>query len=342
MTMPTRSLKVCLPTVLHSRHKLICFIECALGVVTEKAANYIKMNAESSAKDAASSQLQKEKIALQKHRWIPVTLVDRKQLSQDTRSYTFQLPDDSNVLGLGTCQHVQIGFHLKDRMLVRSYTPTRPLLPCPKLQNGHSQRDKQETSPEDGHGTFELTVKTYFPDDNQPGGALSNILDCMPIGEEVELKGPTGEIVYNGNGNFVIEGKERHFDKVSLVLGGSGLTPGYSLLARILLTKGDKTQIRVVDANKSEGDILLREQLDEFERNSNGQLHVTHVLSHPSDKWDGYKGYINADIIRESLFEPAEEAVTFLCGPPAMIQKAALPALRGKLSIGIYRRMYTD
>lgn len=56
--------------------------------------------------------------------------------------------------------------------------------------------------------------------------------------------------VWNGEDNFVIEGKQRHFDGVSLVLGGSGLTPGLSLLARILLTGGNDTKISVVDVNK--------------------------------------------------------------------------------------------
>ncbi|WZH46568.1 nitrate reductase NADH [Fusarium acuminatum] len=180
----------------------------------------------------------------------------------------------------------------------------------------------------DGDGTFELTVKTYFPDENQPGGALSNILDCMPIGEEVELRGPTGEIIYNGNGNFTIENQERHFDHVSLVLGGSGITPGYSLLARILLSSGDKTKIRVVDANKTEADILLKDELDEFESTSNGQLKVTHVLSHAGEGWKGKTGHVNEDIIKESLFGPSEKSAVFLCGPPAMIQKAALPVLK--------------
>jgi nitrate reductase (NAD(P)H) len=259
---------------------------------------------------------------LQKHRWVPVKLVDRKPISDDTRAYTFQLPDDKPDLGLGTCQHVQLGFHLKDRMLIRSYTPTKPLLP-----DGMKQ-DASEKDVRDGSGTFELTVKTYFPTDAQPGGAMSNILDCMPIGEEIEIRGPTGEIVYNGHGSFTISDKVYTFDKINLVLGGSGITPGYSLLARALLSSDDKTQIRVVDANKSEKDILLKEELDHFERSNGGRLKVTHVLSHPGDEWKGKKGHVDADIIRESLFEPGEKTGVFLCGPPAMIQKAALPALR--------------
>lgn len=157
---------------------------------------------------------------------------------------------------------------------------------------------------------------------------MSIILDCMPIGEEIEIRGPTGEIVYNGNGSFTISGKEYTFNKINLVLGGSGITPGYSLIARVLLSSDDKTQIRVVDTNKSKKDILLREKLDEFEKNSDGRLRITHVLSHPSDEWTGNKGHMDADIIKEGLLEQDSETGVFLCGPPAMIQKAALPALK--------------
>ncbi len=220
-------------------------------------------------------------------------------------------------------------------MLVRSYPPTRPLLPEAESDkqavkvNGHDGSKKAHTSTRDGDGTFDLTVKTYFPDSDQPGGAMSNILDCIPLGEEVEIRGPTGDIVYNGNGSFVIEGRERHFTKVSMVVGGSGLTPAYSLLARVLLTKGDKTQLRVVDANKTEGDILLHQELSDFEKNAGGQLKVTHVLSAAGDDWKGLTGHVNEDIIKDALFPPGDDSVVFLCGPPPMIQKAALPALRG-------------
>lgn len=300
--------------------------ECAIGVVTEKAMQYIKANAEANAKEMAKTA-GGDDLRLQTHRWIPAKLLKRTELSKDTRAYEFELPNDDGILGLGTCQHVQVGFHLKDRMLIRSYTPTKPLLPRPQRSSGKADDEH------DGCGTFELTVKTYFPTKDQPGGALSNILDCMPIGEQVELRGPTGEIIYNGNGKFVINDQEQTFQKISLVVGGSGLTPAYSLLARILLSKGDETKIRVVDANKSEADILLKGELDDFEKQHSEQLKITHVLSHPSDEWKGKKGHVNEDILKEALFEPGKGSAVFLCGPPAMIQKAALPALRGNFAI---------
>ncbi|KAK3939189.1 hypothetical protein QBC46DRAFT_438367 [Diplogelasinospora grovesii] len=313
--------------------------ECILGRVSEKAAKFIKANAEAAAREKANSQ-GVEGLALQKHRWVPVKLVARKQISEDTKTYTFQLPDGKKALGLGTCQHVQIGFHLRDKMVIRPYTPTRPLLPPTdatpdKGMSGNDSEMVQELA--DGKGTFDLTVKVYFPDENQPGGALSNILDCVPIGEEVEMRGPTGDIIYHGNGKFTIEGKERRFERVSLVLGGSGLTPGYSLIARILLTPGDHTKVRVVDANKTEDDILLKEELDGFGRDYGGeQFKIAHVLSHPSDKWKGLKGHVTGDILKANLFPPekgerdkgSEGSVMFLCGPPGMIQGAVLPALR--------------
>ncbi|KAF5004145.1 hypothetical protein FDECE_9359 [Fusarium decemcellulare] len=308
--------------------------ECELGVVTEKAANFIKHNAEAAAKDAAASKSKDEHLALEKHRWVPIKLVDRQKVSEDTSTYTFQLPKDKTILGLETCQHVQIGFHMLDKMLIRPYTPTKPLLPPPKPNESPEEGTDEKLVKEnaeplrDGNGQFELTVKTYFPDKDQPGGALSNILDCIPIGEEVEVRGPMGEIVYHGNGNFVIENKTHHFNQVSLVLGGSGITPGYSLIARILLSAGDKTQIRVIDANKTECDILLRSELEEFEKMSDGQMKITHVLNDAGNDWKGKTGFINEGMIKETLFGPSKSSAVFLCGPPAMIQKAALPALK--------------
>jgi nitrate reductase (NAD(P)H) len=184
----------------------------------------------------------------------------------------------------------------------------------------------------DGQGTFTLVVKTYFPTTSQPGGAMSNILDTIPLGESVDIRGPTGSILYNGQSHFTINSMARNFRNVNLVLGGSGITPGYAMLARAVLGNGeDMMRVRVVDGNKSQRDILLRSDLQDLETKSEGRLKVTHVLSHPEDGWDGLKGHVDAHVLRDHLFDPDDETVTFLCGPPGMIQKSALPALIGML-----------
>jgi nitrate reductase (NAD(P)H) len=87
----------------------------------------------------------------------------------------------------------------------------------------------------------------------------------------------------------------------------------------------------VVDANKSESDILLRSELEDLEKKSHGRVKVTHVLSHPSEKWTGVRGHVNEEVIKKHLFGPDEDsAAVFLCGPPGLIQKGAMPALRGE------------
>jgi nitrate reductase (NAD(P)H) len=86
---------------------------------------------EASAKDKAqSAQQQSEdgRLALQKHHWVPVKVLNRRAVSEDTRTNTFELPPGKPELGLGTCQHIQVGFQLKEKMLVRPYTPTRPVM----------------------------------------------------------------------------------------------------------------------------------------------------------------------------------------------------------------------
>lgn len=232
------------------------------------------------------------------------------RLSEDTHRYTFGLPPPAKKLGLKTGQHVQVGFHFKDRLIVRPYTPVRPII-------------KSEDD-----GTFDLVVKTYFPDENQPGGTLSNILDCLREGQEIEVKGPSGELQYRGNGRFTVDDKEYKFDNVSLVLGGSGITPGYQVIARILKNKDDKTKVKVIDANKTEGDILMSGDFDEFSKSHKDQFDIVHVLAEPGDRWKGLKGLVNEDIIQKHAFEPGENSVALLCGPPTMIQKVVLPALK--------------
>ncbi|KAK4174295.1 nitrate reductase [NADH] [Triangularia setosa] len=334
--------------------------ECILGGVTEKTADFIKQTAKSQTPSTSVESPPNSPLALEQHRWIPVKLLARHQVSPDTRTYTFALPKGKTELGLGTCQHVQLGFHLQDKMLVRPYTPTRPILPStinapptppasPNTPIAPSKKYRKKKNrkcsldiSDEAHApptpsTFDLTIKTYFPTPSQPGGALSNLLDCLPLGEEVELRGPTGDIVYTGHGNFTISSpysptsspRNLHFTHISLVLGGSGITPGYALMARIFLERStDHTKVRVIDANRTEGDILLKEELDRFQAESKGQIEIMHVLSKPSESWKGRRGYVNREVIRTGLFPPGDKSVAFLCGPPGLIQGVALPALR--------------
>ncbi|KAK2789694.1 hypothetical protein FQN53_001450 [Emmonsiellopsis sp. PD_33] len=290
--------------------------ECVLGVVTDKAKDFIKKQSEELAKAKAGEKNLER--GIQRHKWTQVHFRKREKISEDTRLYTFALPPGTKSLGLETCQHVQLGFHFNDKLVIRQYTPIRPIF--------ESEAD----------GTFKLAVKTYFPDGKQPGGTMSNILDCLRENEEVEVKGPTGEIKYFGNGQFKIDGKEHKFDNVTLILGGSGITPGYQLIARILQShaiaggKKDPTKIRVIDANKTEDDILLIDELNQFAKEHPDQFSIVHVIAQPKRELQQgmVKGLVNREVIRQHGFKPGKGNVALLCGPLGLIKFAALPNLK--------------
>jgi nitrate reductase (NAD(P)H) len=84
-----------------------------------------------------------------------------------------------------------------------------------------------------------------------------------------------------------------------------------------------------VDANRAEGDILLKEELDRFEKESEGRVKVTHVLSEAGEDWEGKRGLVDADLLKKVLFPPGEGSAVFLCGPPGLVRMVALPALKG-------------
>ena len=88
-----------------------------------------------------------------------------------TRRYTFDVPSKDGTapqkFGLAIGRHIQLAVHFEDQAVVRSYTPIFPVLPG-----------------EDPRGSFQILVKTYFPDklNADPGGTISNYLDCMQKG----------------------------------------------------------------------------------------------------------------------------------------------------------------
>ncbi|KZT22954.1 molybdopterin binding oxidoreductase [Neolentinus lepideus HHB14362 ss-1] len=295
--------------------------ECYIGTLTKKGIELMKgrlSDAEVQASDILSDRY--DNWASCYRSWCPVTLIQRDELSYDTRRYVFEMPPGKDgkpgKLGLPIGNHVIIGAHFRDQMVTRPYTPTRPIL----------------ASEDDG--TFELVVKTYFPDEKgkfPPGGTIGNYLDCIKIGEQIDAKGPMGEIVYLGKGKFTVDGKEFNFSKINLLAGGSGITPHYQLIHAIVEDESDDTRLKLINCNNSEDDMLLYKELNGLVEKSKGQFEMWNVLSHPKDedewKKHGGSGHFDEKIMKENMFEPAGNTAVFVCGPPGLVEKAGRPNL---------------
>ena len=228
-------------------------------------------------------------------------LIEKFNISHDTIRFVFRLPNENSVLGLPTGQHIAIRHEADGKQIARSYTPTS------------SNKDL---------GRLELTIKIY------EGGKLTPWLRKLSIGDTVEIRGPKGEMKYHKN--LVKE--------LGMIAGGTGLTPMFQVIRRICEDPRDDTKTTLIYANKTEGDILLKKELDAFAEKYD-QFTVHYVLSDPPENWQGDKGRVNKQMIEEYLPGPAGmDSKVLVCGPDPMM-KSMIQMLqdRGFKAPGMYQ-----
>jgi cytochrome-b5 reductase len=245
-------------------------------------------------------------------------LVRKDILSHDTRKFTFLLPSSNHVLGLPIGQHVSLSFTDKKtgKAVQRSYTPV-----------------------ESPHGEVCLVIKVYrpappkFPD----GGLMSQHLDDLKIGETILMKGPKGHMNWFQSGKpgtFEVKplGKpkqERYCEQIGMIAGGTGITPMLQILQEIFRTSRNyNVAVKMIYANQTEDDILVREELESMEREfPNFDLHYT--VDNPPSEWKYSTGFINPKMVEEHLLfkDKSKPTQFFMCGPPPMLKFACIPAL---------------
>jgi nitrate reductase (NAD(P)H) len=239
-------------------------------------------------------------------------LAERTQLSRSVVLYSFALPSDKHVLGLPVGQHVHISTKMANprtggelKPISRAYTPI---------------------STNDHVGRVDLVIKTYYKDEHPrfpDGGWLSQYMDKMKVGDELDFKGPTGKIVYEKDGVFKIAGVERKYKKVGCISGGTGVTPCFQLMQHVDLYK-EPVEMALLYANQTPDDILLKDRLDDL--GSRGMKVAYTVDRVPADvAWGGYVGFLTADMVESTMPPPGEDTIILACGPPIMIDKCVRP-----------------
>eukprot|EP00435_Cladocopium_sp_Y103_P006559 s4644_g2.t1 len=245
-------------------------------------------------------------------------LSEKIMVNHDTRIFRFKLPSPSMRLGLPTGLHMTLKAKVDGKAVMRAYTPT------------------------DGStlGYVDLLVKVYFKGThpNFPeGGKMSQHLESMQIGDAIDVKGPMGEFVYKGRGRCQVHGKHRFCKEISMIAGGTGLTPCYQVLSAILRDPKDTTKVRFLYANRTPDDILARDILEELAAKHPDRFVLTLTVDRiaseeknvKSDTWNwkGYVGFVDNAMAKASLFPASAGSVCLMCGPPVMLEEACYPAL---------------
>uniref|UniRef100_A0A665TKK7 cytochrome-b5 reductase n=1 Tax=Echeneis naucrates TaxID=173247 RepID=A0A665TKK7_ECHNA len=288
-------------------------------------------------------------------------LINKQEISHDTKKFRFGLPSGFHILGLPVGQHVYLSAKVNGSLVVRAYTPV---------------------SSDEDQGYVDLVVKVYYKNCHPSfpeGGKMSQYLDSMAIGDSIDFRGPSGLLVYKGNGTvksrsllvcihliqpavpvshqqmllhysiillfthsdlplffsgqFSIrpdkksEPRVRRFKHIAMVAGGTGVTPMLQLIRRITADPADNTQCSLIFANQTEKDILLREELEEAKKNHPDKVKLWFTLDKPPQDWSYSSGFVTYDMIKDHLPAPSSDVLVVLCGPPPMIQKACLPNL---------------
>jgi len=104
-------------------------------------------------------------------------------------------------------------------------------------------------------------------------------------------------------------------DRLVFIAGGIGITPFMSML-RTLYDKNLEKEVILLWGNKTEKDIVFRDELDEMASEMHS-LKVLHVLSRQDD-WPGQRGHIDGGLLTKVVgdFQGRE---FFICGPPPMM-----------------------
>lgn len=262
---------------------------------------------------AASSQLRTLMDPQEKYM---LPLIEKEELSHDTRRFRFGLHSGEHVLGLPVGQHIHLSATINEELVIRAYTPV---------------------SCDDDKGFVDLVVKVYkkgvhpkFPE----GGKMSQHLESLAIGDRIAFRGPSGRLQYLGAGKFSIKKLRKdpaqiyEADKVSLIAGGTGITPMLQLIREVLKRADtDKTQLSLIFANQTEDDILLKPELDDLAARYPEQFKLWYTLDRPNPEWTQGKGFITDEMIKEHLFAPSPSTLVLMCGPPPMVNYACIPAL---------------
>ncbi|KAF5373120.1 hypothetical protein D9758_001489 [Tetrapyrgos nigripes] len=247
--------------------------------------------------------------------WKKLKLTDIVQSNYNSFTFHFGLEHSDQTLGLPVGQHVFLRLKSKQtgEMVQRAYTPI---------------------SRSDEKGRITFLIKVYFPSPQFPkGGKMTMCFYGLVVGDDIEVKGPFGSFVWDGKATAMYKGVSRPVKEIGMVCGGSGITPILQVLTSVLngLSAGAEICVWLIYANRTEEDILCRQQLESFLEQAPKQFRLFHTLSTVagiSKDWGYGKGKIDEIMLRKHLPAPSTNGIILACGPDAMISKTLKPCLQ--------------
>ncbi|KAH3899332.1 probable NADH-cytochrome b5 reductase 2 [Saccharomycodes ludwigii] len=231
------------------------------------------------------SESSAKKVFIGDNAWIDLPISKIESLSTDTKRFTFKLPTPDSETGLIVASAILAKYVTpKGSNVIRPYTPVSDI---------HSK------------GEFQLVIKHYQE------GKFTTHLFGLKENDTVSFKGPIVKW----------EWKPNQFKSLTLLGGGTGITPLYQMIHHIAENPEDKTKINLIYGSKSPADILLKKELDEVAAKYPEQVKITYFVDDSASATDyqGKTGYITKEFLQENIAKPAADNHVFICGPPGFM-----------------------
>ncbi|KAI9250423.1 hypothetical protein BDA99DRAFT_522500 [Phascolomyces articulosus] len=259
---------------------------------------------------------------LQPKQWKKMVLDTKTYLSNSIRIYRFVFDEATQQqhFGLPIGQHAYLKLPQEQtsrdapvKSIMRAYTPSR----C-------------------GPGFVEFLIKVYFPFNDVPGGAFTQLLDKLRVGETIDVKGPLGEYEYQGDGRYSILRQPTKLARhVGMIAGGTGITPMWQIIDA-LRHDHEPPHVSLIYCVRTIQDLVLKEELEQVQEIVGpDHLHIRYIVSEkPDEHWQQGVGHLTLPEIQQFLFphQGASDAgdddkMVLLCGAQAMIDHCCKPLI---------------
>lgn len=226
--------------------------------------------------------IKKERTVMDEVAFRKFELIEIIKVNYNSTLFRFSTGNPNLKLDIPIGKHVVIGFKKNDILLKRAYTPIK-----------------------DTKGHFDLLVKRYET------GEGSTYLHSLQVGDMVSMRGYYGAWVFNPLKHKCI----------IMFAAGTGITPMVPIMKQVFEEKLP-IKLFLINSNKTEQDILLKDVLNQYKEYSNIVVH--HLISTPQSaeyKPQRCDGGIIDDLVTSYVLEHVpdlkiEQDITFLiCGP---------------------------
>ncbi|KAG9467552.1 hypothetical protein GDO78_014747 [Eleutherodactylus coqui] len=164
-------------------------------------------------------------------------LASKTAINHNTRLFCFELPRCCH-LQVPVGHHVYLKLTIEGIEVVKPYTPVSEDLVMDSIQSTQSNKN-----------SIYMMIKIYT------NGSFTPHIDKLEIGDYVSVSNPQGCFRMTQ-----IEGMEDIF----LVAAGTGFTPMVKILKNVLSSSSSLRKVKLIFFNKTEADILWKEQLEKL------------------------------------------------------------------------------